>query len=115
RLPRKNFRQDPPDEPRLQFVRRIRDSGTAPRCHCPRQDRRARRQIRRRTRPRPIPETRTDPFLMSTVSSAIAPDVDLTIELEHNHLYNADLAPVPGDRRKWKVGSFAALWISISA
>src|SRR5256885_13384733 len=52
--------------------------------------------------------------LMSTVSTTIAPDVDLTIELEHNHLYNADLAPVPGDRRKWRVGSFAALWISIS-
>ena len=52
---------------------------------------------------------------MSTVSSAIAPDVDLTIETEHNHLYNKDLAPVPGDRRKWRVGSFAALWISMSA
>src|SRR5947207_10588289 len=52
---------------------------------------------------------------MNTVSSTIAPDVDLTIELEHNHLYNADLAPVPGDRRKWRVGSFAALWISMSA
>src|SRR5437660_3132073 len=52
---------------------------------------------------------------MSTVSSALAPDVDLTIELEHNHLYNADLAPVPGNRRKWRVGSFAALWISMSA
>src|SRR5947207_1975097 len=50
---------------------------------------------------------------MSTVS--IAPDVDLTIETEHNHLYNKDLAPVPGDRRKWRVGSFAALWISMSA
>src|SRR5947208_715616 len=52
---------------------------------------------------------------MSTVSTTLAPDVDLTIELEHNHLYNADLAPVPGDRRKWRVGSFAALWISMSA
>src|SRR5438067_129206 len=52
---------------------------------------------------------------MSTVSSTIAPDVDLTIELEHNHLWNKDLAPVPGDRRKWRVGSFAALWISMSA
>src|SRR2546429_7264439 len=52
---------------------------------------------------------------MSNVSSALAPDVDLTIELEHNHLYNADLAPVPGDRRKWRVGSFAARWISLSA
>ena len=46
---------------------------------------------------------------------AIAPDVHLPIETEHNHLYNADLAPVPGDRRKWRVGSFAALWISMSA
>src|SRR5213079_602714 len=50
---------------------------------------------------------------MSSVS--IAPDVDVDIEIEHNHLYNADLAPVPGDRRKWRVGSFAALWISMSA
>src|SRR5256885_3377583 len=57
---------------------------------------------------------RLTPF-MSNVSSAIAPDVDLTIELEHNHLYNKDLAPVPGDRRKWRVGSFAALWVSMSA
>ncbi len=48
---------------------------------------------------------------MSSIS--IAPDVD--IETEHNRLYNADLAPVPGDRRKWRVGSFAALWISMSA
>src|ERR1700682_3544431 len=55
-------------------------------------------------------------FLMSaTVSTSLAPDVDLTIELEHNHLYNADLAPVPRERRKWKIGSFAALWISMSA
>ena len=30
-------------------------------------------------------------------------------------LYNADLAPVPADRRRWGVGSFAALWISMSA
>src|SRR5256714_1075336 len=50
---------------------------------------------------------------MSTVS--IAPDVDLTIELEHNHLYNKDLAPVPGDRRKWRGGRFAPLWVSMSA
>jgi NCS1 family nucleobase:cation symporter-1 len=52
---------------------------------------------------------------MSTVSTSIAPDVDLTIELEHESLYNVDLAPVPSDRRKWRVGSFAALWISMSA
>jgi nucleobase:cation symporter-1, NCS1 family len=30
-------------------------------------------------------------------------------------LTNADLAPVPPERRKWRVGSFAALWISMSA
>ena len=30
-------------------------------------------------------------------------------------LYNADLAPVPATERRWRVGSFAALWISISA
>src|SRR2546425_13268018 len=52
---------------------------------------------------------------MSTSSSTLAPDVDLTIELEHSSLYNADLAPVPRERRKWCVGSFAALWISMSA
>jgi NCS1 family nucleobase:cation symporter-1 len=52
---------------------------------------------------------------MSDGTAALAPDVDLTIELEHSSLYNVDLAPVPGDRRKWRVGSFAALWISMSA
>src|SRR3569623_1135802 len=30
-------------------------------------------------------------------------------------LINDDLAPVPMDARKWRVGSFAALWISMSA
>ena len=50
---------------------------------------------------------------MSSIS--IAPDVEVDIETEHNRLYNKDLAPVPGDRRKWRVGSFAALWISMSA
>src|SRR6201987_3072687 len=30
-------------------------------------------------------------------------------------LYNQDLAPVPWDRRKWGLASFAALWISMSA
>src|ERR1700722_12521327 len=52
---------------------------------------------------------------MSAVSPSIAPDVDVDLDLAHSHLYNADLAPVPGDRRKWRVGSFAALWVSISA
>lgn len=50
---------------------------------------------------------------MSSIS--LARDVELDIETEHNHLYNKDLAPVPGDKRKWRVGSFAALWISMSA
>src|SRR3954462_10378538 len=50
---------------------------------------------------------------MSSIS--IAPDVEVDIETEHNHLYNKDLAPVPGDRRKWRLGSIAALWISMSA
>ena len=48
-------------------------------------------------------------------SISLAPDVEVDIETEHNQLYNKDLAPVPGDRRKWRVGSFAALWISMSA
>src|SRR2546430_12652486 len=30
-------------------------------------------------------------------------------------LCNEDLAPVPANRRKWRAGSFAALWISMSA
>ena len=42
-----------------------------------------------------------------------APDVD--VDLAQSHLYNADLAPVPQSARKWRVGSYAALWISMSA
>ena len=54
--------------------------------------------------------------MSSEISAAsLAPDVDVDLEIEHSQLYNADLAPVPGDRRKWRVGSFAALWISMSA
>jgi NCS1 family nucleobase:cation symporter-1 len=34
---------------------------------------------------------------------------------EASRLENADLAPVPAERRTWRVGSFAALWISMSA
>src|SRR5437899_12486059 len=36
-------------------------------------------------------------------------------ELKGSPLFNADLAPVPPERRRWRVGSFAALWISMSA
>src|SRR5712664_1433960 len=35
--------------------------------------------------------------------------------LQASSLFNADLAPVPPSRRKWRFGSFAALWISMSA
>lgn len=36
-------------------------------------------------------------------------------ELQRSTLFNADLAPVPPSGRKWRFGSFAALWISMSA
>jgi NCS1 family nucleobase:cation symporter-1 len=36
-------------------------------------------------------------------------------ELAGSSLYNADLAPVSPEQRRWRVGSFAALWISMSA
>src|SRR5258708_3429526 len=41
--------------------------------------------------------------------SAAAPD------FQHSPLYSQDLAPVPADRRRWRAGNFAALWISMSA
>ncbi len=45
-----------------------------------------------------------------------APDGELDLSvIEHSHLYNADLAPVPASGRKWGMLSFAALWISMSA
>jgi NCS1 family nucleobase:cation symporter-1 len=44
-----------------------------------------------------------------------APDVEVSLEIEHSTLYNKDLAPAPRTRRTWRVGSFAALWISMSA
>src|SRR6516162_6382600 len=54
---------------------------------------------------------------MSGGLSQYAPDVDPDVlpDLEKSHLYNADLAPVPKERRNWRIGSFAALWISMSA
>src|SRR5437764_11079453 len=51
----------------------------------------------------------------SMTATPDAPDVEVSIEIEHSTLYNADLAPVPAARRKWRLGSFAALWISMSA
>src|SRR3954462_1169025 len=50
---------------------------------------------------------------MSGLAAANAPDVQ--VDIERSNLYNADLAPVPMDKRKWRYGSFAALWISMSA
>src|SRR5438477_2365806 len=48
-----------------------------------------------------------------------SPQIALTesqlVELQASPLFNADLAPVPPARRKWRFGSFAALWISMSA
>src|SRR5207248_3023316 len=48
-----------------------------------------------------------------------SPQIELTesqlAELQQSILFNADLAPVPPSRRKWSAGSFAALWISMSA
>ena len=35
-------------------------------------------------------------------------------ELRDSKLFNEDLAPVPAGRRKWRAGSFAALWRSNS-
>jgi nucleobase:cation symporter-1, NCS1 family len=36
-------------------------------------------------------------------------------DLQSSKLFNQDLAPVPPEKRKWRTGSFAALWISMSA
>ena len=55
---------------------------------------------------------------MTHGSAHLRLDVDpsmLPILTQSSHLYNDDLAPVPTERRKWRVGSFAALWISMSA
>jgi hypothetical protein len=53
--------------------------------------------------------------ICARMHTADAPDVEVSIEIEHSTLYNKDLAPVPSARRTWRVGSFAALWISMSA
>jgi NCS1 family nucleobase:cation symporter-1 len=52
---------------------------------------------------------------MTTTPAHDAPDVELSLEIEQSTLWNQDLAPVPKERRTWRVGSFAALWISMSA
>ena len=46
-------------------------------------------------------------------------EADLTeaqlADLKSSALFNEDLAPVSSTQRKWRLGSFAALWISMSA
>ena len=39
----------------------------------------------------------------------------LLLRMSPGSLENADLAPVPASRRTWRLGSYAALWISMSA
>lgn len=51
--------------------------------------------------------------MSSPLISDRAPDA--SDEFEESQLYNADLAPVPIGRRKWRTGSIAALWISMAA
>ncbi len=45
---------------------------------------------------------------------AVFSDVEQA-ELQTSPLYNADLAPVPASARRWRAGSYAALWISMAA
>jgi len=49
--------------------------------------------------------------------SQIQPDLSAAQldEIKSNGLFNADLAPTTSAERKWRVASFAALWISMSA
>src|SRR6266566_7977932 len=50
---------------------------------------------------------------MNPIQSELGPEQ--LIELRQSKLFNEDLAPVPPSGRKWRVGIFAALWISMSA
>ncbi len=49
--------------------------------------------------------------------SAIQSDLtaEQLAEIQESKLFNSDLAPIPSSARKWRFGSFAALWISMSA
>jgi len=49
------------------------------------------------------------------IASPTALDPVVSSEMKDSQLYNADLAPVPLERRRWRMGSIAALWISMSA
>src|SRR5215831_12294615 len=50
---------------------------------------------------------------MSIAQSELTPEQ--IAALQSSSLFNADLAPVPASGRKWRLGSFAALWVSMSA
>lgn len=45
----------------------------------------------------------------------ITPPAAVENAFEASNLYNADLAPIPFGQRTWRLGSIAALWISMSA
>jgi NCS1 family nucleobase:cation symporter-1 len=49
------------------------------------------------------------------IQTSAAATESLPPMLESSALINDDLAPVPMERRKWRLGSYAALWISMSA
>ena len=50
---------------------------------------------------------------MNSISADLTPAQ--ATELKASPLFNPDLAPVSAAQRKWRVGSFAALWISMAA
>jgi NCS1 family nucleobase:cation symporter-1 len=50
---------------------------------------------------------------MDSIQSELNP-AQLSL-IRESWLFNEDLAPVPPSARKWRAGSFAALWISMSA
>ena len=57
----------------------------------------------------------TAPFLRSLAAMSDAITADVLPVASDSPLSNADLAPVPLSARKWRTGSIAALWISMSA
>ncbi len=49
------------------------------------------------------------------MNPAASVNSDPLAEIRQSSLFNEDLAPVPPERRRWKVWNFAALWISMAA
>ena len=60
-----------------------------------------------------VRRSRAANYSMNPIQSDLSPNQ--LSELQTSPLFNPDLAPVPSTQRKWAVGSFAALWISMSA